>query len=58
MRVRHITLPSVTCPAVNSLPHYLTKGTIKKKEKEKKKVIEHKMCFDILYNYSLKHYSL
>jgi len=28
MRVRHITLSSVACPAVNILPHYLTNGAI------------------------------
>jgi len=39
MRVRHITFSTVACPAVNILPHYLTKGTIfaKKKKKKKKK---------------------
>jgi len=37
------------------LPHYLTKGTIFER---KKKVVEHKMCFDFLYTFCPKHFSL
>jgi hypothetical protein len=34
-------------------PHYLIKGTIF----EEKNVAEHKMCFDFLYSFCLKHFS-
>jgi len=37
----------------NILQHYLTKGTI-----FEKKVIERKMCFDVLYNVCPKHFPL
>jgi hypothetical protein len=37
----------------NLFTHYLINGTIF----EKKKVIEHEMCFDFLYNYCLIHFS-
>jgi len=48
MRMRHIALSSVACPAVNFIfPHYLIKGTIFEK------VIENKMCFYSLYNFCL-----
>ena len=33
-------------------PHYLIKGTIYEKN-----IIEHKMCFDFLYNFYLKYFS-
>ena len=35
----------------NIFPHYLTNGMILKT------VIEHKMCFDFIYNFCLKHFS-
>jgi hypothetical protein len=45
-------LSFVACSAIRStLPHK------RKVFREKKKVTEHKMCFDFLYNFSLKHYS-
>jgi len=46
MRMRHITLSSVACPAVQYFPTYRINGTIF----EGKKVTEHKMCvFYFLY---------
>jgi len=38
----------------NIFSHYHINGTIF----EKKKVIEHEMCFDFLYSFCLKHFSL
>ena len=38
----------------NIISHYLTNGTIL--GFSKKKVIDHKMCFDFLYNFCLKHF--
>jgi hypothetical protein len=38
-------------PLYSIFPHYLINGTILEK-----KVIEHKMCFDFLYNFCLKHF--
>jgi hypothetical protein len=38
-------------PLYNNFPHYPIKGAIFKKI-----VIEHKMCFDFLYNFRLKHF--
>jgi len=55
MRIRYIVMwPAPLC---NIFPHYLTNGTILEREREKK-VIEHKMCFDLLYNFCWKHFSL
>ena len=51
-RTSHIV--SAAHPVLKYFSTYLTKGTIF----EKKKVIEHKMCFDFLYNFRLKHFSL
>ena len=42
-------LPSVSCPAVPYFPHYL-----KTARHSKKKVFEHKMCFDFIYKCFLK----
>jgi len=35
----------------HSFPHYLTNGTI-----FVKRIIEHKMCFDLPYNFWLKYF--
>jgi hypothetical protein len=51
MHVQPITL-AVARPAVR-FPHYLINRTIF----EKKTIIEHKMCFDFLYNFCLKKFS-
>jgi len=47
--------PIVICglPGSHIVPHYLIAGKILLK----KKVIEHKMCFDLLYIVCLKHFS-
>ena len=45
-RMGHIILPSVACPAVQYFSTLLHKSYNFRK---KKKVIEHKMCFDFLY---------
>jgi len=53
IRMSHI----VNCDLPRStifFPHYLINGTI---FWGKKRVTEHKMCFDFLYNFCLKHFS-
>ena len=52
MRKRHIIICGLP-RSNNTFPHYLTKGKIL----EKKKGAKHKMCFDFLYNFCLKHFS-
>ena len=53
MRVGRVLLSYVTCPAV-----HLSMLSHKKGKIFGKKVIEHKMRFDFLYNFCLKHFSL
>jgi hypothetical protein len=43
MRMRRVTLLSVSCLAVQYFSTYLVNGTILERKKE------HKMCFDFLY---------
>ena len=43
-RTRLVVFPSVTCPAVTYVPHYLTNGTIL----SGREYIEHKMCVSIV----------
>ena len=49
MRMRHIFICALSD---STFPHYLINGKIF----EKKKVIEHKVCFDFTYNFCLKHF--
>ena len=51
MHMRHIDICGLS-RSYNIFPHYLINGTI-----FGKKVIEHKMCFDFLYNFCLQHFS-
>jgi len=53
MRMRHIILPSVPCPA---LQHYCTLSH-KGKIFEKKKLSDHEMHFDFLYGFFFKYFS-
>jgi len=53
MRMRHIVICGLSAFTV-FFPHYLTTDTI---FEEKKKVIEHEMCFNFLYRFCLKHFS-
>ena len=55
MRKHRILLPSVGCPALQYFPRYLLNGTIFER---KKKLPNIKVCFDILYKFRLKHFSL
>jgi hypothetical protein len=51
MRMRHIIFSYVACLAVyifSTVPH--------KRHDFREKVIEHKICFDFLYNFSQKHF--
>ena len=52
-RMRH-TVTSYVAP--QAPPHFSTLSH-KQNDLRKKKVIEHKMCFDVLYNFCLKHLS-
>jgi hypothetical protein len=52
-RMRRVMLSSVACPFV---PYYPTLSH-KRYDFREKKVIEHKMCFDFLYNFCLIHFS-
>ena len=51
MRMHHTRLQTVACLA-HIFPHYLLNNIVWKK------VTEQKMCFDFLYNFYLKHFSL
>jgi hypothetical protein len=51
-RMRSILLSSVACLFVPNFSLYF----INVKTFCRKKIIEHKMCFDIVYNYYLKHF--
>ena len=52
-RMRHILLPSVSCP---DIPYFSTLSR-KRHDFREKKVIEHDVCLDFLYNFCLKHFS-
>jgi hypothetical protein len=52
MRMSRVILSSVACLGRPYYSTYLINGTI-----FGKKFIEHKMCFDFLYNFQLKHLS-
>ena len=52
-RMRRTMLPSAACPAP---PHFSTLSH-KRYNIRKKKVFEHKMCFDFLYKLCPKHFS-
>jgi hypothetical protein len=52
--MRCIILSSMACPVV---PYFYTLSHKRYDFRKKKKVIEHKMCFDFLYNFYLKHFS-
>jgi hypothetical protein len=55
-RMRRIVLSPVACPA---LPQYFSTLSDKRHDfQEKKNGFEHKMCFDFLYKFCLKHFSL
>jgi hypothetical protein len=51
MRMHRIILSSVACLTLPQFP------TLSHKRKDLEKIIEHEMCFDILYNFCLKHFS-
>jgi hypothetical protein len=51
MRMRHIVICGLSGSTI-FFPHCLINYTI-----SKRKVIEHKMCFDFLYKFCLKHFS-
>jgi hypothetical protein len=51
MRMRHILLPSVACPA---LTYFSTLSHKRHDFWEEKKVIDYKMCVDFLYNFRHK----
>ena len=51
-RMRHIVIRGLT--GFTKCFHILLNGTIF----EKKKIIEHKMCSDLLYKFCLQHFSL
>jgi len=55
MQCAGAALLSVACPALK----YFSTLSHKRRDfrKEKKKVTEHKMCFDFIYNFCLKHFS-
>jgi len=50
MQCAYAVLSSVACPAVRYFPRYLINGTI-----FGKKSYWHKMSFDFLYEFGLKH---
>jgi len=56
MRIRRVTLSSVAWP---TLQFFFSTLSHKRHDfrKKKKKVIEHKLCFNFLYNFCLKHFS-
>jgi len=51
MRMRHMNLSAVACLALSNYRMYLMFGTISGGG-----IIEHKMCFDFLYNLCLKYF--
>jgi hypothetical protein len=51
-RMRRIVI--VICLALSYFPHYLINDMIFER---KKKLLNIKLCFDILYNFCLKHFS-
>jgi hypothetical protein len=53
MRMRHVTLSSLRWPALQFCPTL----SHKRHDFREKKVTEHKMCFDFLYNFCLKIFS-
>ena len=53
-RMSRVTLPSVVCMA---LPYLSTLSHKRHDFREKIKVTEHKICFDFLYSFCLKHLS-
>jgi len=52
IRMRHILLPFCPAPLCHIFPHYLINGTIL----GGKKVTEHKMCFDLLYEFCVQYF--